>query len=298
MPLFNKEQSLRRAIDSVLAQSHKEYEIIIVNDGSTDNSANIVKTYSDRRIRLYSKDNEGPATARNYGIKKAVNEYLCFLDCDDAWNKDFLKLMDDSISAYPDAGIYTAKYCEIDENGNLISYNTNTKSGYVDNFFQKYLTRGILNSSSLCCKKSALLDVDLFPSGVRIGEDIYTWLRIADFYRVVYIDIEAVNTYRNSENRSSEINSAIMPYHIQKISQSQASEFSAENREQVLLYVKKSALIFVSGYALSNNLPLAREVIKLIKNISLLYSVLALTISVVPRPVLLWLKNYRNANSN
>lgn len=90
MPVFNAELYLREAIDSVLNQSFKDFELIIINDGSTDNSENIIKSYSDERIRYYKQRNSGPSVARNFGIKKVNAEFILFLDSDDTISKNLL----------------------------------------------------------------------------------------------------------------------------------------------------------------------------------------------------------------
>ena len=83
IPLYNKESSIRSTIDSVLNQKFSNFEIVVVDDGSTDNSSTIVKNINDNRIHYYYKDNEGVSDARNYGVQKAFGEWVMFLDADD-----------------------------------------------------------------------------------------------------------------------------------------------------------------------------------------------------------------------
>uniref|UniRef100_UPI002666B07F glycosyltransferase family 2 protein n=1 Tax=Holdemanella biformis TaxID=1735 RepID=UPI002666B07F len=80
IPLYNKESSIRSTIDSVLNQNFSNFEIVVVDDGSTDNSSTIVKNINDNRIHYYYKDNEGVSVARNYGVQKAFGEWVMFLD--------------------------------------------------------------------------------------------------------------------------------------------------------------------------------------------------------------------------
>ena len=89
IPLYNKEKYIKRAIESVLNQTFQKFEIIVVNDGSTDKSAEIVQNIKDPRIRLINQKNAGVSAARNRGIQEAKYEYIAFLDADDFWEKIF-----------------------------------------------------------------------------------------------------------------------------------------------------------------------------------------------------------------
>jgi len=91
IPLYNKEKDVLKTIQSVLKQSHSKFEIIIVDDGSTDSSIEIIKNIKDERIRLFSKKNEGVSIARNYGVEKATTEFIAFLDADDYWHPNHLE---------------------------------------------------------------------------------------------------------------------------------------------------------------------------------------------------------------
>jgi hypothetical protein len=90
IPLFNKERWIRRALDSVASQSYEDFEVLVVDDGSTDGSAQLVAGYGDERFRLIRQSNAGPGAARNRGIAEARGELLAFLDADDEWLPDYL----------------------------------------------------------------------------------------------------------------------------------------------------------------------------------------------------------------
>ena len=108
IPLYNKEKDILDTLKSVLNQSHTDFEIIIVNDGSTDDSERVIKTLVDERIKYFSKQNEGVALTRNYGVNKAKYEHVVFLDADDHWHLDFVWLHD--VLAAGDTGC-GAKHC-------------------------------------------------------------------------------------------------------------------------------------------------------------------------------------------
>src|SRR5690606_12962360 len=90
VPLYNKEKYLKATLKSVLQQTFIDFEIIIVNDGSTDKSLEIAKSFKNERIKIYTQENQGVSAARNLGIEKSTSEYCCFLDADDVWKDNHL----------------------------------------------------------------------------------------------------------------------------------------------------------------------------------------------------------------
>lgn len=98
VPVYNTSKVLKRCLDSILSQSYDNFELIIVNDGSTDNSLDIIKEYKDKRIIIIDQKNGGLSDARNSGVKKASGDYLLFIDSDDSINKDLLDVLNDKIT--------------------------------------------------------------------------------------------------------------------------------------------------------------------------------------------------------
>jgi glycosyltransferase involved in cell wall biosynthesis len=110
IPLYNKGFIISETLNSVLAQTFKDFEVIIVNDGSTDNGFEIVSQYTDNRIRLYNQENKGAAAARNLGIEKATGELIAFLDADDYWYPNHLEELFKLYTDLPNCGIYGSRY--------------------------------------------------------------------------------------------------------------------------------------------------------------------------------------------
>ena len=117
IPVYNVEKYLKKCLDSVFNQTYKDYEVIVVNDGTKDNSMDIVKDYD---VKVINQKNQGLSAARNAGVKKATGEYLIFLDSDDYWEKDLLKELSKSLKNNPD--LIRFQINEVYEDGKTISY--------------------------------------------------------------------------------------------------------------------------------------------------------------------------------
>ena len=98
IPLYNKGEHVGRALDSVFSQTYKDFEVVVVDDGSSDEGPDIVRKYNDTRLRLIQQDNFGPGAARNRGIRETTGHYVAFLDADDEWLPDFLKITLDHLN--------------------------------------------------------------------------------------------------------------------------------------------------------------------------------------------------------
>ena len=110
IPLYNKEQYIGACLNSVLSQTYKDFELIVVNDGSSDNSVDIVNMIRDERVQLLSKNNGGPASARNLGVKEAKGEWVVFLDADDIFLPFALEYFIELISKHPGYSYYCCNY--------------------------------------------------------------------------------------------------------------------------------------------------------------------------------------------
>lgn len=187
IPLYNKSQYIRTTLQSVLDQSYTDFEIIVVNDGSTDNSADIVKLMNNDRIKLLDKVNGGVSAARNYGIKHARNSYIAFLDADDIWASDHLENIVELIRDYPESKYYVTAYkCFLNRISNIVNvvdlqkYNAHD-SFLISDYFEFRIKSDlqICMTSSICTHKSLLETDEPFPVGISCGEDLDLWLRLA-----------------------------------------------------------------------------------------------------------------------
>ena len=110
IPLYNKARYVVRAVNSVLSQSYNDFELIIVNDGSTDGGERLISDIKDPRLHLVNQSNAGVSAARNRGINEAAADHIAFLDADDEWKKGFLESMLNLHSKHPNAGLFASAY--------------------------------------------------------------------------------------------------------------------------------------------------------------------------------------------
>lgn len=176
IPLYNKAQSFPYTLCSVLNQTYNDFEVVVVDDGSTDGSADCVKQYEDSRIRLIRQENKGVSSARNTGIREAKGEYVCFLDADDAWAPDYLSTLVALISDYPDKGLYCLGFKErYKSNDEEITYQRDTYRGVVEN---PWKTNYRIWTGSVSAKRERILKVGLFDERMSYGEDLDMWWRL------------------------------------------------------------------------------------------------------------------------
>lgn len=190
IPLYNKAEYIGRTIYSVLQQTFEDFEVIVVDDSSTDNSLDIVKSIEDPRLHVFTKPNGGVSAARNFGIAKATHEVLAFLDADDMWEKDYLESMYELISLYPQAGIFASGY--LTDFGDRQSYYNHLeglpKYSLFNDYFEVSFKFGMsVNiTSATCVYRKTARSIPMFREGIRRGEDIDVWLRIALKYPVAF----------------------------------------------------------------------------------------------------------------
>lgn len=192
IPLYNKKGAIAAAIRSVLGQSYNDFEIVIVNDGSTDSSVSEVEGIKDSRIRLINQANAGVSAARNRGIEEAKGEYIALLDADDEWHPDYLAIQARLAEDYPQCDVFAVNYRFCDAKGkitNTIIRNLPfaTGHGVLSNYFKVASTsHPPLWTSAVIARKKAFLEIGGFPVGIKSGEDLLTWARLACRFQIAY----------------------------------------------------------------------------------------------------------------
>lgn len=200
IPLFNKELSITETIQSVLNQTFDKFEILIVNDGSTDKSLKMVEKFDDSRIRIINQKNQGVSAARNKGIKESKYEWIAFLDGDDLWKNNHLETFVNLIEKYPNHLLFASSFeysipREMHVNRpKMVDYE-------VQDYFKEALTEHLISTDIVVINKTCF-ESDLFNIDFIRGEDLDLWARLANKFEIIKSNnITAV--YRiDAENRS------------------------------------------------------------------------------------------------
>lgn len=193
IPLYNKEQYIAQTIQSICTQTYQDFEILVVDDGSTDNSLSIVHTFKDPRIHIVQQKNTGVSAARNRGIAESKYDLIAFLDADDTWFPTYLEKINTLVQLFPECSVFGTNYKIVDSNSNerfpvdvtLLEFNE--ECGIIHDYFDiASRTAPPVWTSAVVIRKSALNAVGGFPVGITLGEDLVVWARLACKYKIAY----------------------------------------------------------------------------------------------------------------
>ena len=227
-PVFNGERYLSEAIDSALSQTYSNFELLIVNDGSSDNSQEIIKPYlTDKRIHYFEKTNGGVASARNYALRHAQGEYIAFLDQDDKWLPNKLTLQVNYLESHNDVGLYYAKQQVVDTDGLAFSFDWPT--GVTGSCLREVFQRNQITILTTLVRKSAIDEAGFFNEALSGTDDYDMWMRILlkhpihfdntvlaeyrlhdtnvslDSFKMTIRDLETITTFLSSHPESKPI---------------------------------------------------------------------------------------------
>ena len=210
IPLFNKEDYIEDTLNSVLNQSYKHFEVIIVNDGSNDNSLSIIKSISDSRINIINQENRGLSGARNSGIKASKYDFIAFLDADDLWCQDYLKTIFQLIQFNKESKIFATdvKVIGTKQNADLNSKKYSTTNTQLISFYFKLKTN-IFGFSSIVIHKSIFNEIGAFDNTVNYGEEEDFFIRCFSVYKINYYSSPKVYYRKGILNQLTSPNSII-----------------------------------------------------------------------------------------
>ncbi len=178
IPVYNQERYLASAVDSVLGQSFRDFEVIVVDDGSTDRTPDVIASYGDR-IRAFRKPNGGVATALNLGIRQARGESVAWLSSDDLWEPRKLERQVEALRGNPKAGLVYTDVWVIDADGRVLRRTPPPSNETGQQFLRALLRRCFVNGTSVLVRREVFDAVGLFDEKLQIATDYDMWLRIA-----------------------------------------------------------------------------------------------------------------------
>ncbi len=195
--VYNKANFIQKTIKSVLDQTEDDYEIIIVNDASTDNSEGVIQSLHNPKIKYHCfKQNKGAASARNKGIELATGKYLAFLDGDDLWDNTYLSEIETLITSFPDHKVFAAAVTIQEHDGKRNSrysfLNPDKEEHLSLNYFESSIKNTILTSSSTVVEKSVFAHTGAYDTSIKSGQDTDLWIRIGLEHRVAFSTKELV----------------------------------------------------------------------------------------------------------
>ena len=186
IPLYNKEKCIKKTIDSVLSQTFQDYEIIVVNDGSTDKSLEVVQSIKDDRLHIIDKNNEGVSATRNRGAKEANTGLLFFLDADDTIYPHCLGVLVQLRQDYPDATLWSGNYEMVKESETIVAL-VQQPRGYINNPSKMmWLRKWHFRTGTFICTKDSFWGCGGFDTRMTIGEDYLMTDSYVMKYRCAY----------------------------------------------------------------------------------------------------------------
>ena len=218
IPAYNSAQSIERAVNSVLAQTRPPEEIIVVDDGSVDNTADILKSFGDK-VKYIRQENAGASCARNTGINAAAGNWIAFLDADDEWLPKKLELQTNALGQNPDAVWCTGNFyrCLCDQKRRALDINTAKITPLVKtdgsmDFFKAFLRDAYGCTDTVIVKKDVLLEAGRFYPSQTLFDDMDLWLRIAYLYPEIIFVNEPLAVYHMSTKSLSQHNYPVSLY--------------------------------------------------------------------------------------
>lgn len=195
IPTHNRAHFLAAAIQSVLRQEFRDFELLIVDDGSTDHTKQVVQSFNDSRLFYFYQENKGVSAAVNHGIRCARGDYIARLDSDDVWLPEMLSLSVTALDTQPEIGLVYGRAQGMDEHGNLRNDFRGKPEWFPGEAFRSMLYEDFTCNITVMVRRVCFDRAGLFDESLPITEDWDMWLRVAQHYRFAFLD-QVVARYR------------------------------------------------------------------------------------------------------
>lgn len=272
IPLYNKEEYIVETINSVLNQTYKQFEILVIDDGSTDDSIRRIESIQDDRIVLISQKNAGVSAARNNGVKQAKYNWIAFLDADDWWSQDYLQETVNLIKKYPENKMFATGRCRVF--GKTIErYNNRflppeNKDAIVD--YIEVVSEALppINSSNTTISRDILIQSGGFTEGQTSHEDHDLWLRLCKNEKIAFIN-KNLSFYR--KGIATSVSNGIFSYkdfkHYMETIKEVKKEISEKRNQYFKIYYNRFILLTFIKFQVNYNSTEKETLINLIQEI-------------------------------
>ncbi|HEX9970582.1 MAG TPA: glycosyltransferase family A protein [bacterium] len=246
IPTYNRAAVLEDAIESVLNQTFKNFELLIIDDGSSDHTPQLVEKYHDK-IKYFFQINKGPAAARNFGIQNSQGDLICFLDSDDRWIQNKLEIQVELMESDPDIKICYTDEIWVRHGVRINQKNVHRKSsGWI---YQKCLPLCIISPSSVMMRREVFDQVGLFDESMIVCEDYDLWLRISRFYPITFIPKPLIIKYGGHRDQLSQQFLGMDVFRIRALEKILAANgLAIGDRNATVIMLQKKCTILANGY--------------------------------------------------
>lgn len=249
IPLYNKGDHIKNTLKSVFNQTFIDFEVIIINDGSTDNSLEVVTSFKDNRLNIIHTQNKGVSSARNLGISNAKANYIAFLDADDLWYPDHLINLKSLIDKYPHCGLYATAYEKSFFNKKIIKAKFNNLNdnhfGIVKDYFNSSIIDGIVWTSAIAIPKKILKLYNGFNTSLESGEDTELWIKISLKEKVVFSSkitaikvIDSISNHLSFKDKNIEFLKILNQFKIEEEENKSLKKYLDLNRFSLAINLK------------------------------------------------------------
>lgn len=268
IPTFNRSSLIIRAINSVLCQSYRKFEIIVIDDGSTDGTEEILLPLIDEeKIRYFKQQNSGVSTARNYGVERARGEWVAFLDSDDEWLPNKLQEQINFLKNNSHVNIVYGQEIWIRNGIRVNQARNHQKSGGA--IFGKCVEQCLIAPSSVVIRKNIFNEIGGFDQSFVVCEDYDLWLKFSSLFEIGYLEKPMIIKYGGHADQLSSKYVAMDLWRIRALSRIlKIRELSDENKEKVINIIKKKGAILKLGFQKYNNSIDLAEVETLLREIN------------------------------
>lgn len=265
IPTYNRQEHLKRSVNSVLKQSYQNFQLIVVDDGSTDGSAFYIENLAHPKIKLITQNNRGVSSARNIGIVAAQTEWIAFLDSDDEWFPQKLQAQVDFIQKNPHL-----EFIHSNEIWNRNGVRVNPPKKFDksnDEIFRRSLEMCLISPSTVMMKKSLAEKHGRFNEEFIICEDYDLWLKILARQEVGFMSDHLITKYGGHEDQLSTKYPAMDYWRIRSMVDLYKADISSDKKSLIKEEILNKAPILLNGYMKHQNKEKFDEVTKMIKEV-------------------------------